>query len=240
MKARSSLWLGLALLGVHLAAPAAMAEEKETGIRTDRLSARQLKIWRSIENIVKAHDGEARPLHPSLYGLWQKIATGKHVVYIEIFIPTNISTYPAGRFKVEKCDPDGQKCTAALRLCPSVIAGAAPTNDGRLTDEFILFKGLGEVERYAEVLGHELAHAVCTFEDPYYAGILKELQRQGREFFIFLGQKGKGKLHEQEKHERIARLGSPANEIERQAEVAEVEIWRELREGQSARVGAMR
>ena len=127
-----------------------------------------------------------------------------------------------------------------LRLCPAVIAGAALANEGRLTDEFVPFRGLGKEERYAEVLGHELAHAVSILEDSHYAGVSKELQRQGQELHLFLRQKGKGKLHKLEMQERIARLRALANEIERPAEVSEAEIWSELRKGQSAKVGAMR
>mgnify|MGYP001117271473 CR=1 FL=1 len=240
MRVRSSLWMGLAMLGMQLAVPTAMAEGKQTGILTDRLSAKQLKIWKSIVNTVNAQDDAGRPLYPKLRGLWQRIASGTHAVHIEIFTPTNISTYAAGRFEVENCDPDGKRCTAAIRLCPSAIAGAALAHEGRLTDEFIPFKGLGKEERYAEVLGHELVHAVCILEDSHYAGISKELQRQGQELHLFLRQKGKGRLYEQEKQERIARLRSLANEIERPAEVAEAEIWRELSQGQSAKLGAMR
>ncbi len=41
------------------------------GIRTDRLTPRQLQTWRSIERIVQAVDGSGRPLHPKLFSLWQ-------------------------------------------------------------------------------------------------------------------------------------------------------------------------
>ena len=221
-----------------MTAPATTAEEKETGIRTSRLSPKQLKVWKSIEKIIKAQDEEAQPLHSKLYGLWQRVATGRHEVHIEILTPMHLLSYAAGRFEVERCDPDGQKCTAVIRLCLPVIEKATLDTQGRLTDEFVPFEGLGKEERYAEVLGHELEHAVCILEDPRYAGISKELDWQGKELTRLLRQKGK--LREKEKQERIARLRSLANELEEPAEAAEAEIWRELRQGQKTRIGAVR
>lgn len=38
-----------------------------TGIRTDRLSRRQLRTWRKIERIVFARDAAGGPLHPTLH-----------------------------------------------------------------------------------------------------------------------------------------------------------------------------
>jgi hypothetical protein len=235
MKAQSILWMGFMLVGMALAAA---ANETEAGIRTDRLSARHLKVWKAIENIVKAQDEEARPLHSKLYSLWQKVATGRHEVHIEILTPMHLLSYAAGRYEIEKCDPDGQKCTAVIRLNLAVIDKAALTTDGRLTHEFVPFKGLGKEERYAEVLGHELQHAVCALEDPHYASTFIEMDRQGRELTHLLRQLGK--LSEQEKRQRIESLRSLTNAIERPAELAEAEIWQELRESQPARIGAMR
>ena len=37
------------------------------GIRTDRLSCRQLRTWRNIERLVFARDAAGGPLHPTLH-----------------------------------------------------------------------------------------------------------------------------------------------------------------------------
>ena len=47
-------------------APIASEHDDVTGIRTDRLSKRQLKVWQSIMEIVLAKDKESRPAHPKL------------------------------------------------------------------------------------------------------------------------------------------------------------------------------
>ncbi len=59
------------------------------GIRTERLTARQLQTWRSIERIVQAVDGSGRPLHPRLFGLWQWAQTSSQVIYVELIDEKN-------------------------------------------------------------------------------------------------------------------------------------------------------
>jgi hypothetical protein len=68
--------------------------------------------------------------------------------------------------------------------------------------------------------------------------MLKDLDRQSRELTHYLRQKGG--ISPQEKQERIGKLRSLANEIERPAERAEAEIWQELRDSQPVRIAAMR
>jgi hypothetical protein len=225
--------MGIVLVGLQAAVIAG-----EPGFRTDRLPAGQRKVWKAIEKIVRAQDQDARPLHPRLYGLWQKAATGKHEVHIELDSPMFLTSYAAGHFEIENCPPEKEQCSVVIRLCLPVIEKATLAAVGRLTDEFMPFKGLSKEERYVEVLGHELTHALCALEDPNYASMLKDLDRQSRELTHYLRQKGG--ISPQEKQERIGKLRSLANEIERPAERAEAEIWQELRDSQPVRIAAMR
>lgn len=238
MKTRLGLWMGLALLGMQLTASAALPKDAEKGICTDRLSARHLKVWRAMEDIALAVDSEALPLHPKMCSLLRILAAGPHKVYIEMLTPVKIESNAAGKFKIEGCDPDGQACTVVILLNLRVIDKAASRADLRVTDEFAPFKGLGKVERYVEVLAHELQHAVCALDDPLYASAIAEMDRQSRELVDLLRQKGK--LREQDKRERLERLQALARRLESPAETAEVEIWKELRQSQPQRIAATR
>ena len=240
MRTRSGLLMALAAIGMELAVASATAGDKETGILTDRLSTKQLRTWRLIEDVVSAKGQDGQPLHPRLHDLWQRIEGGRHVVHIEFPKTTNIDSNSAGSFRLEQCDPDNRRCEGVIRLSLSTIENSLLSKENRPTEGFIPFKGLGKIERYAEVLGHEMEHAVRVFENPHYAGMAAELEKQAREFGDFLRQNAKGKLHERESEERIARLTSLSDELERPAVLTEAEIWYELREGQSVRFGAMR
>src|SRR6266511_4150889 len=52
---------------------------------------------------------------------------------------------------------------------------------------FIPFQGLSKEERYAEVLGHELAHAVHILSDPARARMVKEVVQETNELFLSYG-----------------------------------------------------
>jgi hypothetical protein len=71
-----------------------------------------------------------------------------------------------GVFRVERVDPAGLTHVVVIRLCPWNIerARARPAPDA--THTFVRFEGLTEVERYAEVLAHELAHAEYVLDNP--------------------------------------------------------------------------
>jgi len=65
-------------------APTTLSPGKVTGVLTDRLTKSQLKIWESIMEIVLAKDGEGRPVHPILYGLYRQADTSSLEIQIEL------------------------------------------------------------------------------------------------------------------------------------------------------------
>src|SRR5207249_2692175 len=134
------------------------------GIRTDRLSRKQLKAWSRIVEIVMAEDRDGRPLHPRLRQLWDAVHSSSHTVYIEM--PHRKGSYIAGRFAITRADPSGKMHEGILFLNPPVIDALSSASAVARPDGLIPFKGLGKNERYAELLGHELAHAVWAFADP--------------------------------------------------------------------------
>jgi hypothetical protein len=59
------------------------------GIRTDRLSPKQLQTWRSIEQVIQAVDRTGRPLHPRLFSLWRWAQTSGHPIIVELLDEKN-------------------------------------------------------------------------------------------------------------------------------------------------------
>ncbi len=208
------------------------------GIRTDRLTPRQLKIWRSVERIVQAVDGSGRPLHPRLFGLWRWAQTSGHAIYIELIDEKNPQTYHAGFLTVQESSGKDVPRIAVIQLWCSIIEKASQQKEVRRPDGFIPFEGLGKFERYAQVLGHELVHAELQLKDPAYHRLCREQESERIAFLASRHQNPKADSYDQSSRERLARILSLTEQIEQPAQRAEVEIWRELLEGQEVRAAA--
>jgi hypothetical protein len=241
MENRSGNWklvLVLALLGMvptshaqqapPTAQTASHAPVAETGIRTDRLTPRQLRTWRAIERIVFAKDGSGQFRHPRLHGLWQWVGTSSHVIYVELPDPKDRCDHQAGKFKVEKYDPDGQKYTALIRLCLPVIDRALIRKRARGISGFIQYEGLGKEERYAEALGHELAHAVWILGDRNHARLIEDLEMEVNAFHTCRRNAVQGVTWDEQARQLLKRIESLTTRIELPAETVEEEIWQEL------------
>ena len=137
-----------------------------TGFLLDRLSKGHVRTWRAIEQVVAASGPSGEPRSPTLRRLWEWARTSTHVLHIEMVSRSKVAAGVVGVFRVERVDPAGLNHVAVIRLCPWNIqrARARPAPDAIL--RFVRFEGLTEVERYTEVLGHELAHAVDALENP--------------------------------------------------------------------------
>ena len=207
-----------------LTAPAA------PGICTDRLSPKQLRVWKAIEAIVFAKDASGRLNHPKLHSLWRQIEIGGNVVRVELPDPKARCDHQAGKFMVEKPGIDGQKHTAVIRLCLAIIDGALVTQRARGSDGFIRFEGLGKEERYAEILAHELAHAVWTLGDQSHARLIEDLNREVEEFDRCRRRAAHGTAWDEQARQHLRRIESLVTEIERPADMAEAEVWKELLE----------
>jgi len=195
-----------------------------TGLRTDRLSAAQLRRWKAIVDIVRAEDRHHRPLHPTLRGLFDAIEGGPHTVFIEM--PKRAS-YIAGSFEVTRIDPDGRAHEGILILNLRAIDQASTDPWAARADGFIPFKGLTRTERYAEVLGHELAHAAWHLASTERArlahGLEERLEEQARALM-------KDRLAGRNAHSRAweAYFNRLKREIEEPADAAERNVWEEL------------
>jgi len=200
-----------------------------TGLRTDRLSAAQFRKWQAIVDVVRAEDHHRQPLHPTLRGLFDAVNAGPHTVFIEMgdtngYVARN---YVAGRFAVTRVDVEGRAHEAVLMLNLRVIDKASTGPAAARADAFIPFRGLTKCERYAEVLGHELAHAawhLASTERARLAYWLDQLEERARA-------RPKERL-EQARNIDLVRLGW---ELERHAKTAERAVWEELQAAKQGR-----
>ena len=94
------------MAGLAMTAPGAMARQMAdagipgnenaalagtSGIRIDRLSPKQRRIWASISRIVLAADAAGNPMHPKLHDLWRSIDESGCTTYIEMPKATTVN-----------------------------------------------------------------------------------------------------------------------------------------------------
>ncbi len=232
MDIRHSVWQAATFLTILLIFSNARAQEAEppgrsvqttlahgkvTGIQTDRLTKRQLKAWASILEVVLAKDGEGRPERPTLYELYHQADAGGYEIQIEI--STQRATLCAVGFcRIELHSDGAPKKVVLIRLNLGMIDRAISSERTRRADRFIPFAGLKKKERYAEVLGHELAHVVRLLTNPDYRDLYRERQA--------MADAGS---------EDIQAIGRLTQLIEKPAEAAEADIWRELKAGRRSK-----
>jgi hypothetical protein len=135
-----------------------------TGLLLERLSKGHLRIWRAIQEVVAAPDASGEPRSPTLRRLSEWACTSPHVLHVEMVSPFGQPAGTAGVFRVERIDPAGQSHVAVIQLCPRNIRNARAARGPNSVVSFVRFEGLTDVERYAEVLAHELAHAEYCLE----------------------------------------------------------------------------
>jgi hypothetical protein len=136
----------------------------------------------------------------------------------------------AGLFGVESVRPDG-------RIVATVQLNLETIDWGTVGDEthrgFRRFHGLGREGRYAEVLGHELGHAVWTLADPARARHSLALRSRS---LTLLRALLKAKPDERaEIRRQMSELGGQAEALEKPARAAEAQVWQELVVSQAAR-----
>lgn len=140
-------------------------------LRTDRLSKGARKAWKSMAALALATDPQGRPLHPTLRELWLDVDSSPHVIHVE-FRRRSGSGGVAGRFRIERIEPDG-RILATLTLDLRTIDRVLPGGEGT---QRVPFGELGRAERRAQVLAHELAHAVWAGSHPERARQAFEVQ----------------------------------------------------------------
>jgi hypothetical protein len=196
-----------------------------------------LRRWEAIKRIVFAEDIEGQPLHPTLRVLWKQLERSGHIIHIEMRAMGHAISNTAGVFHIERLDPEGLRHVAVIRLYPDIIDRAYVGPTSGAPKGFIPFQGLSREERYAEVLGHEMAHAVDILSDPARARAVVEVVQQTNELFLLQGKLGGYANIGPEMMERIARRDAFLKELEAPAEAAEMLVWKEILWSREARKG---
>jgi hypothetical protein len=179
---------------------------------------------------VRAEDRHHRPLHPTLRDLFDAVNGGPHTVFIEML---DTKSYIAGRFEVTSVDIEGRAHQGILILNLRAIDRASTAAAAARADGFVPFRGLTRNERYAEVLGHELAHAVWHLASTQRATLAHRLQGQLEERArVLLNDRLAGGADARAGETDLDRL---ARELEQQAETAERAVWEELQAAKRGR-----
>jgi hypothetical protein len=215
---------GLVGTAVLVAMVPAGAVRSEAEIRTDGLSGRSLETWKAIVAVVEATDRDGRPLHPTLHRLYTEIESSPHVV--RIVIPdTKGSSAIAGRFRIDALGTDGRHEASILlnvRTIDRILTGSPDA-------QLVTFETLGRTERFAQVLGHEMAHAAWTLGDAEKTRLVVGVQRCSLELARRAQTEGvaaEGFSEAVRENERLVRL------LEEPALAAEAAITEELRASQ--------
>ena len=191
----------------------------QTGIDPSRLSHAKLRVWKSILEIVTAQDKEGCYRHPTLYGLYRQAETSGHLIHIELSDADSLTR--AGQFRIETLDPTGVRHVTTIRLNLATIARAYVGESARYSNGLIPFAGLRTIQRYAEVLGHELAHAVAVFQNPESLRLYQQIEKESNDT-------GVGKDASTDPLARLENVRQLMHLSELPAQAAELEIWCEL------------
>ncbi len=195
---------------------------------TDRLSGRQIKLWNKIHKIVGARDSHGRTLHPVLNDLWQRVDRSGHLVFVELITDAERCSNIAADSVIEKLDPSGRMHTIRVRLFIPTIDRAYRGEQAPYEGlEFVPFSGLNHEQRYAKVLGHELAHMAKMFSDPDYLKLIQEICTEQTAIAAGVGPDGK-RLSGVALQDRVDRVWPRVLESERPALAAEAQIRLEL------------
>jgi hypothetical protein len=221
--------------GVRAQDSASLNSAPATNIITDRLAGKDLRRWEAIKRIVFAEDIEGQPLHPTLRNLWDRLERSGHVIHIEMRGMGRAISNTAGVFHIERLDPEGLKHMAIIRLYPETIDRAYVGPNAEAPEGFIPFQGLSKEERYAEVLGHEMAHALDILSDLERARMVKEVVQETNELFLSYGKRYGYENVGPEMLRRLTLRDELLKELEEPANAAEMRVWREIRWSREAK-----
>jgi len=188
---------------------------KADAIFTDRLRGSRLRMWNSVRELVFARNDSGRFRHPTLIALWHEADGSGHAIHIEL---SKQECDRAGQIRIESSDVNDRRHVVAIEINLYAIQHASVAEIARRPNGWIPFAGLGLKERCAQVLGHELAHAVRMFRDPEYLRLFRDMEQAGRDV----------NWHAPDVKERLNRLTRLTSEFEKPVEAVELQVWREL------------
>jgi hypothetical protein len=204
-----------------------------SGVLLDRLSAKHQEIWHAIRQVIYAEDSKGNPLHPMLKSLLEKLQTSEHSVYLEFDDSREGCRCTAGKFSIERVDPEGSANVAVIKLYLRNIDYASAPARANLKGGFAPLAGLNKLDRYAEVFGHEMAHAIDILFTPERARWIDEVLRNSEQV-LPLRLLRKGRI-EPEVERVLQERDAILHDLEKPAVMAEAVVWRELVESRRKR-----
>ena len=208
----------------------------ESGILLDRLSLKHQQTWQAIKQIIYSKDADGKLLHPTLRSLFEQLQTSKHSIYMEFSILRSGCRSRAGTFSIERLDPERARHVAVIRLYLRNIEHAVTHGRPKLSGNFTPLDGLGKLDRYAEVLAHEMAHAIDILFNQERARLVFEMLRRldlVKEELLHL----KSQPIQPEMKQTLRECDDLLNELEKRARIVDAIVWRELIESQGRRKG---
>lgn len=199
-----------------------------TGIIADRISTKDIQQWNVMKQTVFARDTKGFPLHPVLRSLWKQLEKSGHTIYIELRGRTRPLSSTAGSFHIERFDPAGQRHVAVVRIYPNNIDQAYVGSEVSRSNGLTSFVGLSKEDRYVEVLGHELAHALWILGDLNRSKMAEELIEQTNQLLLSRPERDGGGILKAEMEHRLIKRDFFLAELEERAEAAELVVWQEL------------
>ncbi len=206
-----------------------------TGLLTTQLSDKDRVRWKAIEQLVWANAKTGEPLHPILRDLWRWADTSGHIIQVELIDAKAIQSSLAGSFHIERFDPTGRCHVTSLKLYLSNIDQAVVGPQVARANGFIPFTGLRKEDRYAEVLGHELAHVKYVLNNAMRAWMVHELVEATNEILLLRARTTPAALSSPEMKQRLNQRDELLRELEAQAETIEEGVWHELTNSRKAR-----
>lgn len=207
---------------------------KQTGLLTSHLSDKDRIRWKAIEQLVFAQANN-EPLHPVLCELWRWADASGHVIQVELIDSKTFQSSTAGSFNIERFDPTGRSHATSLKLYLSNIDQAVISPHVARANGFIPFESLRKEERYAEVLGHELAHVKYVLSNTVRTHLVHEFVEATNDMLLLHARTKPAALTSPEMKQRLSQRDELLRELETQAETIEEVVWRELISSQKAR-----
>lgn len=201
---------------------------KQTGLLTSRLTTKELDRWRSLTRLVWTTGKNGAPLYPTLRALWEWADNSGQVIYLQFQDGNTTPTSTAGSINIEHFDPLGKRHIVVLKLCLANIDQAVIGPRVARSNGFIPFQELSKEERYAEVLGHELAHIKFVLANLLRSYLVNELIQTTNDFLLGSARQHPSLLLTREVKERLSQRDTLLQELERQAEEVEEVVWQEL------------
>ena len=209
---------------------------KVKGFDISRLVRKDFERWKAIEKVARAEGKDGAALHPKLRALWQWAETSGHQIYVQLMSAPALQSNLAGSLNIEQFDHTGKCHVVVIKLYLANIDHVVIGSRTARANGFIPFENLHKEERYAEVFGHELAHAQYILSNLMRTYLVYELIETTNDLVLVRARRNASELKSPDMLLRLSQRDELLKEMEAQAEGVEEKIWQELSASQKARL----